>query len=981
MLKQLNLKAARGYGLAMLMVFLGTTVMIGASLQIMATPLTLAYLGGVSQDNMSAQQLAAVGMDLAVADLQSKYDNGQTIDTSYSFTSAANAPSSVLMPQSPDAVTGATSSVGSYTASLPYVNGNTALVSVTATVGSGTYTMSKVVTLSKGIFNTITGATAAYSVRKLNPAYNGSALRVRRTSDDAETDIGFDSRGNLDRAALRAFAGTTLPLNSVSGALRAYSLRKLRAAYAGSAIRVRRSSDNAETDIGFTLSGDLDLSALTDFVGTDSGYITTWYDQSGNGSNATQTTAASQPAIILSGVLQTIDGKPAIKYDGTDDALRFSRGSIGGDFTILANYSAVAGIGPSTNTQWYQHAGLVDMEVSGTANDFGTSIDNTGNIFAGTGNPDRSIYISSPGYNDLRMHWMAFTRTQSSGYYNLYTEQGSRSGPDSGGAGNTGSLTDGGFVSIGQKQSGTTYTLNGYIPEVIVYTSVLSDANRKTLQQNAARYWNVPTNNNVARPLAVVGSAKGAYGLRRLRSSNTAIRVRRSSDNAEKDINFLNDDLDIVDLKNFVGNGSGYVTTWYDQSNPGVNDKHLTQTTPSAQPRIVNAGTVETLNGKPTLVFDGVDDALFNASMTGHITGTDISSYIVGATNTGIWPRVVVLHKTGDSYEYSTTTSMQLLSLGGDPNSLQAHTNNVGAYAYNSVTPNLLFQASTYHDSTNTRVYVNGSFQVEQPVANNLAPDYLVVGAGRNGSTLNQYLNGKISEILIYNTAHSDANRMSLETNQLRYFSPPPQALYVTKWYDQSGNGNNLAQNNPYYQPTLLLSSDGTLQNRPTVLFNGSNTPGLFGAFMDSTTGFPTNSDYSISAVYSYRTQALMNNVFSCSGGNHAFYMAGGNTLKLYHNTAFATSPTNMSLNTLYAVLGTYVESSKLGSVYVGPNAVAGTGTAPVSNSSADIRMGSHGNGSVFHGTISEAIVYNKVLSATERTNLYNAQTTYFGAQ
>lgn len=47
----------------------------------------------------------------------------------------------------------------------------------------------------------------------------------------------------------------------------AYSLRKLRTAYTGSAIRVRRSSDNAEQDFGFDNSGDLDVNSIENFVG------------------------------------------------------------------------------------------------------------------------------------------------------------------------------------------------------------------------------------------------------------------------------------------------------------------------------------------------------------------------------------------------------------------------------------------------------------------------------------------------------------------------------------------------------------------------------------------------------------------------------------------------------------------------------------------------------------------------------------------
>jgi len=93
----------------------------------------------------------------------------------------------------------------------------------------------------------------------------------------------------------------------------AYSLRLLRSGYTGSSIRVRRSSDNTELNIGF-FAGELDVTALLSFVGSGNGFVTTWYDQSGNGQNATQTTAANQPSIITAGVLETQLGKPSVKF-------------------------------------------------------------------------------------------------------------------------------------------------------------------------------------------------------------------------------------------------------------------------------------------------------------------------------------------------------------------------------------------------------------------------------------------------------------------------------------------------------------------------------------------------------------------------------------------------------------------------------------------------------------------------------------------
>jgi len=53
-----------------------------------------------------------------------------------------------------------------------------------------------------------------------------------------------------------------LLLDTYSSAIVAYSLRKLRTAYSGAAIRVRRSSDNTETDIGF-VNNALDTASLS----------------------------------------------------------------------------------------------------------------------------------------------------------------------------------------------------------------------------------------------------------------------------------------------------------------------------------------------------------------------------------------------------------------------------------------------------------------------------------------------------------------------------------------------------------------------------------------------------------------------------------------------------------------------------------------------------------------------------------------------
>jgi hypothetical protein len=106
-----------------------------------------------------------------------------------------------------------------------------------------------------------------------------------------------------------------LLLDQHDGAAAAYSLRLLRVGYNGPCIRVRRSSDNAEKDIGFS-GGTLDTNALTSFVGSNDGYVVRWYDQSGKGRDATQGTQADQARIVSSGSVLSVNGNPFMDNGG-----------------------------------------------------------------------------------------------------------------------------------------------------------------------------------------------------------------------------------------------------------------------------------------------------------------------------------------------------------------------------------------------------------------------------------------------------------------------------------------------------------------------------------------------------------------------------------------------------------------------------------------------------------------------------------------
>lgn len=89
----------------------------------------------------------------------------------------------------------------------------------------------------------------------------------------------------------RSSASLTLP----STPLAVYSVVKT-PAWGGACCRIKRASDNTQTDIGFTASGYMDTAAAIAFAAGSIITVEKWYDQSGNGYDATAT--SNQPTII-----------------------------------------------------------------------------------------------------------------------------------------------------------------------------------------------------------------------------------------------------------------------------------------------------------------------------------------------------------------------------------------------------------------------------------------------------------------------------------------------------------------------------------------------------------------------------------------------------------------------------------------------------------------------------------------------------------
>lgn len=136
----------------------------------------------------------------------------------------------------------------------------------------------------------------------------------------------------------------------------AYSLRKISTVFTGDCIRVRRSSDNAELDIGF-IAGELDTTSLQTFIGVNTGHVIYWWDQSGNGNNIENTNVLIQPEIITSGTLNTLNGKPAIVFANDNLVADGTAPTLTQPYTFVAVNKSFNGYSWMSNAAGYPKVG------------------------------------------------------------------------------------------------------------------------------------------------------------------------------------------------------------------------------------------------------------------------------------------------------------------------------------------------------------------------------------------------------------------------------------------------------------------------------------------------------------------------------------------------------------------------------------------------------------------------------------------------
>lgn len=92
---------------------------------------------------------------------------------------------------------------------------------------------------------------------------------------------------------VRVDGGPKRPLDGYTAPVVAYGTKLLRTAYQGYALQLTRASDSATFDVAFLQNDEMDYASADNFCYGTTCEITKWYDQSGNGRDATGTVGTS----------------------------------------------------------------------------------------------------------------------------------------------------------------------------------------------------------------------------------------------------------------------------------------------------------------------------------------------------------------------------------------------------------------------------------------------------------------------------------------------------------------------------------------------------------------------------------------------------------------------------------------------------------------------------------------------------------------
>ncbi|MEP6673888.1 MAG: hypothetical protein ABJA78_01990 [Ferruginibacter sp.] len=510
--------------------------------------------------------------------------------------------------------------------------------------------------------------------------------------------------------ALPSFSQNTLDnagLTAATPSQVAFSLRKLSSSYTGPAVKVRRSSDNAEANVAFDGSGGLTASSLVSFT----------------------------PGVAVSSTIGT-----------TQTGTVSSDVSKSGTITIKVNKTGV--ITTSNGS----------LTVTGTGTSFTTELVAGDRLFNGANNIFLGVVASVTNNTTLLLTNYA---TVIVGPVNYKTTNATVTGT---GTNFTGELAAGDRLfntantylgTVANITNATTLTLNAV--DAVSATTINYKGTSATITGTGTNFTGLNPgdlliSNNIT--LGIVSSIANA----------TTLTLTAKAGGSVNGLAFRST-AGTISFSSFYALTSVYVNTWYDQSG---NNRDAVQLKPTSQARIVNAGTLYIVNGRTSMEFSNLLTSFLQTSTVASYLNNSLYTLNKITAEVTINPNLQLpISTTGGNgpgntishYGYRSSSLFTVAQYGNDQNfnatpstSLELHTSVKISIA----------SSQFYKNGISLGILTSG-------VPSHLS-NVGLLNIGYYTPT-NSYYNGSISELTVFSTALGTTDLTLLNNNQLAYYN------------------------------------------------------------------------------------------------------------------------------------------------------------------------------------------------------------------
>jgi hypothetical protein len=191
-----------------------------------------------------------------------------------------------------------------------------------------------------------------------------------------------------------------------------------------------------------------------------------------------------------------------------------------------------------------------------------------------------------------------------------------------------------------------------------------------------------------------------------------------------------------------------------------------------------------------------------------------------------------------------------------------------------------------------------------------------------------------------------------------------------SKSYPGSGTTwTNLSTNTNFF--TLIGSP--TVGANNIFSFNGSQYASTSNNLLNSTA-------YTKCAWFQPQNLSASNNIMSGNNGQHAFWLAGGNKLNSGHNGGWSTVQSNTTIVVNQWFFGVVTFNTTTGwALYLNGLLESTNVSTTTFTGTGDVQVAAYGNGNNFQGQINGVFVYDRVLTAAEIQQNFNATRGRYG--